>query len=397
MKGKFPIFDDILTFIWCKMKICPYDTLSDTVKSFYKSADICKARDLLFQKIPDDSARRVKHRKTEDIIRSVYELMQALPTEDPPVFATTDLNNIPFVNLSNIDGAALVGQQQCMKQDLAVVRTEQEEMRKQLAWLRNTLEEKGSLVPNMPNGVSPQSDPGPEVVDMSTELGRPGQGTYASVASGPTAGADVIGRRAQAEVNRPSLRGRTHDNGRSRGRGRGRGRGGRPSETSSNRPRVAGNTVANGSTGQISEADADSNGPDNEGFITHTNRHKRKRNRSTVTGNKTGTVLSAVSTARKIRVFVSRLEPDASGLTLKQYVCDMIKGECDVQRLSTKFPSYSSFMVSCDIKHSDTILCAEEWPQGVLIKRFHGHGPSPVDDKATACEGSLKSSRDGGD
>ena len=106
-------------------------------------------------------------------------------------------------------------------------------------------------------------------------------------------------------------------------------------------------------------------GPDNDGFITHRDCHKRKRNRSTVTGNKTGTVLSAVPTARKIRVFVSRLESDASGLTLKQYVCDMIRGECDVQMLSTRFPSYSSFMISCDIKHSETILCAEEWPPGV--------------------------------
>ena len=97
------------------MKNLSYDTLCDAVQSFYKPAEVGKANDLLFQRFPGNSPKRVKHRKTEDIIQSTYELMQALPTEDPPVFGTTDLKNIPLPNLSNIEGAALVRQQKSVK------------------------------------------------------------------------------------------------------------------------------------------------------------------------------------------------------------------------------------------------------------------------------------------
>ena len=97
--GKFPIFDDMLAFIWCKMKISPCDTLLNVVKSYYKAADVVKSRDLLFSKLPDSSERRVKHRKTDEILRGIYDLMQALPTEIPTVFVALDLNNIPYIEL----------------------------------------------------------------------------------------------------------------------------------------------------------------------------------------------------------------------------------------------------------------------------------------------------------
>ena len=67
LNGKFPIFDDLLAFLWSKMNVAPKDTLLDVLKSFYKSDDIAKSRDLLFSKLPDNSTRRVKHQKPEDI------------------------------------------------------------------------------------------------------------------------------------------------------------------------------------------------------------------------------------------------------------------------------------------------------------------------------------------
>ena len=85
INGKFPIFDDLLAFMWCKLNVCPCDTLLNAVKSFYKVCDITKAGDTFDRRVPDDTGRRVKRRKTEDMLKQIYELMQSIPTEDPPV------------------------------------------------------------------------------------------------------------------------------------------------------------------------------------------------------------------------------------------------------------------------------------------------------------------------
>ena len=77
-----------------------------------------KARDIAYEEFPSDSERRVKHRKTEDALVAVYVILQNLPTEDPPVFAALNLNNIPYVELKNVDGAALMWQQGQLKDQL---------------------------------------------------------------------------------------------------------------------------------------------------------------------------------------------------------------------------------------------------------------------------------------
>ena len=140
VNSKFPNFDDMLAFIWCKMKVCPCDTLLNVVKSFYKACDIVKSRDLLFRRLPDSPERRVKHRKVEDILRRVYDIFQGLPTEDPPVFVALDLNKIPYVELKNIDGVMLVTQQRVMKDSIDAILSDHEQMRNQLTEIRAMLE-----------------------------------------------------------------------------------------------------------------------------------------------------------------------------------------------------------------------------------------------------------------
>ena len=49
-------------------------------------------------------------RKAEDMLRGIYELLQGLATKDPPALVTTDLSNIAYVNLSNVDGTMLMSQ-----------------------------------------------------------------------------------------------------------------------------------------------------------------------------------------------------------------------------------------------------------------------------------------------
>ena len=106
------IINDLLTFMWCKMKLCPRDTLLHIIKCFYKREDVMLARDLLYDKLPTvEGNRRVKHRKSEDDLVSMYNILQEMNTENPLLFASVDLNNIPCVDLKNIDGVSLLSKQ----------------------------------------------------------------------------------------------------------------------------------------------------------------------------------------------------------------------------------------------------------------------------------------------
>ena len=110
LEGRKPIFNDILAFIWNKMGACPRDPLLKSVKDFYKLDCIVNARNLFHSCVPNDK-RRPLHRKAEDILAALYLEFQGLPSNHELVFVAMNLNNIPSVNLTNIDGAILVFKQ----------------------------------------------------------------------------------------------------------------------------------------------------------------------------------------------------------------------------------------------------------------------------------------------
>ena len=66
VNDKYPIFNDLICFMWCKMKLCAKDVLLNILKQFYKSEEIMKARDVLYEEFPitpeENGDRRVKHR-----------------------------------------------------------------------------------------------------------------------------------------------------------------------------------------------------------------------------------------------------------------------------------------------------------------------------------------------
>ena len=114
---------------------------------------------------------------------------------------------------------------------------------------------------------------------------------------------------------------------------------------------------------------------DDDEFQIYT--HRRRRNkRSIMTGRKTGTSLRSVPQVKRFNLFVSRIETGVLPETLNSFVSALISDVCNVQCLQTKFPDYSSFIVSCDDRHRDTIMNPDEWPEGVLIRQYIGRIPN---------------------
>ena len=114
---------------------------------------------------------------------------------------------------------------------------------------------------------------------------------------------------------------------------------------------------------------------DDDEFQIYTHRRRRKK-RSIMTGRKTGTSLRSVPQVKRFNLFVSRIETGVLPETLNSFVSALISDVCNVQCLQTKYPDYSSFIVSCDDRHRDTIMNPDEWPEGVLIRQYIGRIPN---------------------
>ena len=140
INGKFPVFNDLLAFMWCKMNIVPRDTLLNTMKSFYRYEELVSARDLFSSKMELDGNTRLKQNKSELILGAIYEAMLNAPTENLPVFVALNLNNLPCINLETIDGASLVCKQDALKSLVDEILREQTTMKAQLAEITQSRE-----------------------------------------------------------------------------------------------------------------------------------------------------------------------------------------------------------------------------------------------------------------
>ena len=79
---------------------------------------------------------------------------------------------------------------------------------------------------------------------------------------------------------------------------------------------------------------------------------------------------------RKAHIFVSRLGPDTTTDQLKNYVKDSFDKDVEATKLQTKYPTYSSFVISCNLDDKDLFLNPTSWEEGVLVRIFRGKLPT---------------------
>ena len=263
---------------------------------------------------------------------AMYGVMQEIPTENPPVFVALDLNNLPCLDLKNVDGASLICKQRQMKDELMEVKDEQMVMREQLASILNHLRLSATANDN--------------------QVGSAGQPTYAK-AAGPATSKDA-GRMLAVEPERGS----SH----------------READTGTD-ARNDGATRPNASTprGYIREAD---------GFLRR--EKKQSRPKQFVTGKKTGTTLKAAP--QQARVFVSRLDPSMTVESLQEFVHELTGSECVVEKIKPKYqdPKHSSFLIEVEKQYGNALMDPYEWEAGVIIRHFYGrYKRRQVDDGET--------------
>ena len=108
----------------------------------------------------------------------------------------------------------------------------------------------------------------------------------------------------------------------------------------------------------------------NDGFTEVKLRRRAKPSTGTA---KSDTVQAVARPQRRMALFVSRLRPDTSVADVQALVEPFLDGKSIVcSKMVTRFPSYSSFHLSCDQAVFDAINKPEVWPEGSIFHQFFG-------------------------
>ena len=92
-------------------------------------------------------------------------------------------------------------------------------------------------------------------------------------------------------------------------------------------------------------------------------------------------IKAVTKSIKPIKIFLSRLDPETTEDDLQQDSSSQFKAASHItcEKLSTKFPSYSSFrIILTSISYSDG-LNVENWLLGIPVKKFCSPKPAAVD------------------
>jgi len=121
----------------------------------------------------------------------------------------------------------------------------------------------------------------------------------------------------------------------------------------------------------------------------------KKPSKSLVGKLKGGTLKCIQSQRRPADIFISRLHPATTAAEVKSFVSAQFKSAKNVScsQLKTKYDTYASFYVQIDGITFSESLNLDNWPEGLLVKRFYNRNVSnAIDDSNTTgiVNGGLK-------
>ena len=102
-------------------------------------------------------------------------------------------------------------------------------------------------------------------------------------------------------------------------------------------------------------------------------RRKRKKRPDVVIGRKLESRLGTCDRANKCSVFVSRLSPNAKISDINDFCKTMLGEDCSVEKLPTRYQTYSSFKITCSRMMKNKIFNPDNWEAGIIIRPFYDH------------------------
>ena len=104
-------------------------------------------------------------------------------------------------------------------------------------------------------------------------------------------------------------------------------------------------------------------------------RTEKNRTKSAIQGNRSSGQLQVVQKNRTKKngtgVFISRLSPQTKTHDIETYIHDLASSNVKVEKINTKFDTYSSFVIKCEHETRVKLLKPDVWEEGILIRGYY--------------------------
>ena len=343
--SKGPIVNELLCFVVNKMDTLPFDYLVKLCSDFYSESEIDAAKEIISKLGPTDKRypKRKGQNKKVTTVQDILRIMLELETNLIPVFVARDLGNLTPLSYEHFDVSKLL-------HDIEVVRNEVNLIKFSIPSLplgtTETRHGGQNANPKIPNTDSTQP-----LSVTQTNKNAPNTVIQGNKNSDPA-----------KTINNEGLVVKAQDKGTSR--------------TEKEQPRESKKVDTNvqpqmESTNNASSAELE----DGQPWTIVTNKRVKKKPpfiSGTAKGVAGGLQVATKPPRRKcIGIFVSRLHCETTAEQVKDHVLQKLDTNFKIKKLETKFKTYSSFLVETGLKHVQSLLDPDIWPEGTLIKRYY--------------------------
>ena len=135
VNGKPPVFNDVLAFVYSKIKLCTSNSLVSVISTYYPAEDLKEARDILFALVdPNGHLPRLPNLACAVVIHMTnsYDILDYS-------FLALDLNHIPCVDLLDEEAVTMFMEKHKVQKQLQQVLAEQTNVREQLVIIADQL------------------------------------------------------------------------------------------------------------------------------------------------------------------------------------------------------------------------------------------------------------------
>ena len=335
INGLKPVFNDVLAFVFWKLKCSDIQPLVDVVSTFYLIEDLMEAWEIIHSfaghngsgiRLPPE----LRFRYRSDLAVAIVKYLKDNFTKIKCKFIALDLNRIPFVDVMDNESVAIFLEEHKVRSQLHEVLLEQAAVKSQLADIAEQLRRIGDEKRHeniqvsahrakfaLPQGKTQPPSPQP------SQCHRPVKST--------------VGRTAPE----PNQANPTEE----------------PVDTI---VEVAQNPVPRGYIA------------DGDGFMARIKRpaQKQRLQRHMVTGVKTQMKLKP--TVNDTRIFGTKFNAEETADNIKAYLLEQIGAECSVERIVSRTRRHSSFLITANKKYEQVLLNPNTWEEGVQVRHFYG-------------------------
>ena len=340
--------NELLCFVQNKMDIITQNMLVKSIVNFYTDSEIKEAKDMLFDKYGNKvspSLKNCQHTgngKSEKNVLDIYALLGRIPLDICPVYVAANLAKLPPLDPDNYDVMALSQQVNEVRKgmsefnNIASLRSEVNDIKMQLNDLLAIKHQVSEIAHQL------------TMPTQKNQTNKQGSSKLVSPENKEKASPDGLIASPSSKDNAKKMKG------------------GPPhSQSAQSYSKATAQSVPPVLRTVFDKQLRTPKTSQSDGFTVVTRKSRRP-----LIGTKTSNTISSTST-RPVHVFLSRISPSCSVEEVKKFVKNtFVTTDVECEKLATRFQGYSAFRVSFNISHSTNALATENWPSGVLVRKY---------------------------